>query len=194
MVFRRITKEEFLTKYYNNIGICSDAAYEIIRNGENIGLLMMDECNPHNAEENPYIEWVEIKEEYRGKFLFRDVLNLIFKTYNCEMIQLECTEDLLPMYLHLGATNNGISDLTENYKMTLHKTEFNKWYIVSPEVTDIIWDSESKMELPERVKLPERMCRINYIEQNEFNEEDFMQDIEDYLSDTYEECVEAYCV
>lgn len=59
-------------------------------------------------------------------------------------------------------------------------------------VTNIKWDTDGDKEafdsLPQSVELPERFNKENYIEDGECDEDALLDDVSDWLSDTYEFC------
>lgn len=64
-------------------------------------------------------------------------------------------------------------------------------------ITNIKWDTDGDVEaleaLPEEVTLPaDEFNREDYMEDGEFNEDAFLEDVSDWLSDTYEFCHDGF--
>ena len=64
-------------------------------------------------------------------------------------------------------------------------------------ITNIKWDTDGDVEaleaLPVEVTLPaDEFNREDYMEDGEFNEDAFLEDVSDWLSDTYEFCHDGF--
>lgn len=125
-MLKKLTEEQYDEKYYNTIGCHSDNAYEIVVQGIIMGIILISDCNPHWGDVCTFIEWVDIAPNCRGKGLFSRVISEVFSLYNTEEIHFECSEENLPMYLHMGAVEKGISELTENHMLVLSHENFEK--------------------------------------------------------------------
>lgn len=126
MKLKKITEEEFDLKYYDRIPFHADNTYEIILDTTVIGIILISNCNPHFGNNCTFIEWVEIYPLYRKKGLFTKVISKIFSLYNTEELHFECNDKNLPMYLHMGADEKGISELTENHMLVLSRKHFEE--------------------------------------------------------------------
>ena len=125
-----LSEEEFKKHYYEKVGLSCDDFFEIYVADFNRyvlgGILMVDNVNPHYGYECTFITWVELYPEYQNRKLFPEVLHKLFKWYGAKELHFESSDENLPMYLHLGAIETGISDLTENHMMVLKHDEFIK--------------------------------------------------------------------
>lgn len=86
---------------------------------------MISNTNPHFDYKCTFIEWVEIRQEFRGNSLFSKVVEKLFDLYNTDEIHFESSKETLPMYCHMNAINKGTSQLTENAMMILNAADFN---------------------------------------------------------------------
>ena len=85
---------------------------------------MVSNCDPYTGEACAFIDWVKINEQFQGKHFFPEVILNIFDLYQATELHLECTDDKLPMYMHLGAVRYEVSDFTFNNIMVLKKEDF----------------------------------------------------------------------
>lgn len=120
----KISEKDYDRKHYMRIGLHGDQAYEIKAEGKNAGILVMDECNPNTGEAVPYIEWVEIYKPFRKQGYLKDVISILFET--SPEIELSSSQSNLPMYMHLGATDYGIDDFTDNHMLTIKKEDYER--------------------------------------------------------------------
>lgn len=126
MLLKRLSEEQYDDLYYKSIGCHADNAYEIVVEGIVMGIILISDCNPHWGDICTFIEWVDIAPNCRGKGLFSRVISEVFSIYNTEEIHFECSDKNLPMYLHMGAVEKGISELTENHMLVLSHENFEK--------------------------------------------------------------------
>ena len=125
-MLRKLTEEEYDLRYYESIGCHADNAYEIILCNRVVGIILISDCNPHFGDVCTFIEWVDISPLCRGKGLFSRVISEVFSMYKTKELHFESCEDKLPMYLHMGAREKGISELTENHMLVLTLENFEK--------------------------------------------------------------------
>lgn len=125
-MLRKLTEEEYDSRYYESIGCHAGNAYEIILSGIVVGIILISDCNPHFGDVCTFIEWVDIAQNCRGKGLFSRVISEVFSLYKTEELHFESSEENLPMYLHMGAEEKGISELTENYMLVLPIEKFKE--------------------------------------------------------------------
>ena len=127
---RKLSEEQFDEKYYERVGIYADDTYEIeltnLTGDKIVGIVMVSNINSHNGDKHTFIDWVEIKSEFQGKSLFSQVIEVLFTLYNTDEIHVECVDDKIPMYLHMGAISSGISEFTENNMLVIKKDNFIK--------------------------------------------------------------------
>ena len=126
MILKKLTEEEYDSRYYESIGCHADNAYEIILHGIVMGIILISDCNPHFGDVCTFIEWVDISPSCRVKGLFSRVISEVFSLYKTDELHFESNEDKLPMYLHMGAKKRGISELTENHMLVLSLKNFNE--------------------------------------------------------------------
>lgn len=123
-MLRKLTEEEYDSRYYESIGSHADNAYEIILSGIVVGIILISDCNPHFGDKCTFIEWVDIAPLCRGKGLFSRVISEVFSMYKTKELHFESSEENLPMYLHMGVKEKGISELTENHMLVLSFENF----------------------------------------------------------------------
>lgn len=126
MNLRKITEEEFDLKYFERVPFHADNSYEIVLDDAVIGLILLSDSNPHFGDVCTFIEWVEIYPQYQGKGLFWKVLSEVYSLYKIEELHFESCEKTLPIYLHMGAKEKGISELTENHMLVLFRKNFEE--------------------------------------------------------------------
>ena len=123
-MLKKLTEAEYDLKYYKSIGCHADNAYEIILNGIVMGIILISDCNPHFGDVCTFIDWVDIAPICRGKGLFSRVISEVFSVYKTKELHFESCDKNLPMYLHMGAKEKGISELTENHMLVLFLDDF----------------------------------------------------------------------
>ena len=98
----------------------SESDYLFVIGNETIG-----ECSL-SFSNGPYIDWIEIYEEFRHKGYFRQMLEKIFEEFDIDTIEFYCKYSLVKMYEHYGAEIVREIDQRGSSEMILKYDNFHK--------------------------------------------------------------------
>lgn len=94
-----------------------DLGFNILYDGKQVGHIFLNELIAGGY----LVEWIEIFPEYRKKGYCKQVLMDMMDYLEIDEIQLEASEELLPMYSLLGTEKLDYDDIREMYLLKLRK-------------------------------------------------------------------------
>ena len=96
------------------LGFHWDTVYAIMQEETEIGLIFLSD----GIENNVYIEWAELYEEYRGKGYFKRVIECLKEEFrNKEYLAFESNDEHIAMYEHLNAEKVSYDEIREMTEM-----------------------------------------------------------------------------
>lgn len=113
MNFERKEKEEIK----KIIGYSIELGFSIQYNGEQVGNIFLSELMTGGY----LVEWIEIFLEHQRKGYLKRILMDVMDYLEIDEIQLESNEELISMYLHLGAKKLDYDNIRDMYLLKLNK-------------------------------------------------------------------------
>lgn len=113
MNFERKEKEEIK----KIIGYSIELGFSIQYNGEQVGNIFLSELMTGGY----LVEWIEIFPEHQRNGYLKRILMDVMDYLEIDEIQLESNEELISMYLHLGAKKLDYDNIRDMYLLKLNK-------------------------------------------------------------------------